>query len=331
MNANTNSPTATIGTPIPTESFKPTATVNNHPSESPSDFPTSSIQPTASADSVMINEQNYFKFGMSRNSVKKELKKLGIKISDEGSASEEFQAPDGFYTISTDKMEFDFNDQNQLYSITLSDGETLKGLKIGDPAEEIQQIYGKPDEIQFYINSLSYMYHCGGYMFSVGIDTKNDTVSVWSIFLNIWNDANSYGITNAMYGSDDSIQFNEENFSKLFTFGMSRKALESKLTGLGIRIDSETYDQMNDADIWGLQTDHVLFGFDKGGLCTVYAQGWETAKGLQIGDSIEKLHQLYGQENSIEDGYIYNLKGYKFDVSFDKNNGLDSWLLFTRR
>jgi hypothetical protein len=333
-----NGPTAINDTPIPTVSYiHPSEFPTVSPSESPSVSPTSSIQPSATVDSVMINEQNNFKFGMSRKSVDKELKKLGITITDESSTSE---APDGFYTISTNNMEFDFNNQNQLYSITVYDGETANGLKSEDSVERIQQVYGKPDQLKHDINSNSYtyIYDCNGYMFSVY--TSHDTIVGWSVFLNIWNDPNSYGITNVMYKGDDSIQFNEDNFDNYFTFGMNLKDVKKILTGLGVRIDSEELDQADDNSFWSIETDHISFGFSKKQrLESIDVSGWGTAKGLQIGDSVEKLHQLYEQENRIIGGdrvsdYIYNKKGYLFDVEFLKNDsgvlGLDSWSIYTR-
>lgn len=317
-----NGPTATIETPIPTISYShPTESPSASPSQppkSPSASPSSPLQPTASADTFIFDEQKYFNFGMSRKKVEEELNKLNIEITDEGEGSGYFDQPDGFFTILTDNMRFEINDQDELYSIYVYNGETVKGLQVGDTEEKIQQLYGTPDGYR-------YIYNCNGYEFTVC--TKDKTVSGWIVSKNIWNDLKSYKITNAMYASDDSIQFNEENFSNLFKFGISRKELKKKLIGLGIRIDlEEQY-----VDGWGIDTDHVNFSFDnKQHLVSVCVSGWGTAK-LKIGDSIEKLHQSYGKEDRLIDNNVfrYYKQGYIFETLFNNLDsddlGLSSW------
>jgi hypothetical protein len=341
--ANSILPTATTQSPY----IKPNTTTTSHaenetsgmispaPSVGETDanetaLPTPSKKLTDDSPGVVrFNEDNllqYFQFGMSYSDVQKRLKDLKIWTTQERENDNE----PGWSNISTDNMDFNFDSKNQLYLIGVSDyphisnWETAKGLKIGDSLEQLHFLYGKEDELDELHSE--YIYYKNGYMLSIRVSSVNGIQKVdgWSFFVNIWNEPS---ISNLAPGQaeGDFIAFNEDNFLKTFPFGMSHKNVEKKLNDLGVRITWVISEDANDDRYWEIDTDHVSFYVDfyTDGLDFIEVKGWDTAKGLKEGDSIKRLHQLYGKEyqyDKDDNAYIYKMRGYRFRVNFVTDN-----------
>jgi len=305
------------------------------PSDQTTALPNPSIEPlgTNSADNAgLFNEDNftqYFQFGMSRRDAEKELDKLKISWSESMYKSDEGDAPpdlpEGFWDVTGDGFTLRFNAKNLLYYIDTKVFNTSNGLCIGDSPETMRQLYGQEDEL----NEDEYVYHKNGYYFAVDMNDDNRVWS-WNVFIDIWNGPIDFkpSTTATLPGSDDPIQFNEYNFTDYFHFGMRESSVIKELNKLGVRIV---------IDYLGIETDHIWFGFDNDRLAYIQVRGWKTAKGLNTGDSGDKLYQLYGKENRFGDNsadekeYIYDLKGYSLEVRVDNwythVYGVDCWLV----
>lgn len=326
--AQTVAPTKAVTAPAPT--FTPVAATTAQP------------EPTATTTTgFSFNEENflqYFQFGMTSDKVKSVLDSLHINYSKTTDTSDD-NVPVGSWALSNDQMSFDFDSNNQLYSIDFNNIVTAKGLEYGDTVEKIHQLYGKEDEL--YLPG-TYIYNRDGYHLSINVDTgnaNNNGVNGWSISVDIFNfpdifknGYNSGSVKNLT--GDARIQFNENNFQKYFKFGMSKKQIEKKLTDLGIRITQETADLELDSKYYTINTDHIQFIIEyySGRLVEIDVTGLETAKGLKEGDSLKRLHQLYGKEyryDSSNSSYAYKKDGYYFTVYFidDDPSTVSFWLL----
>lgn len=287
---------------------------------------TDSITP----DSVRFSEDNllqYFQFGMSYNDVEKRINDLKMCITQDSSDSSNDDKP-GWWGISTYNVDFCFDSKNKLYLVGVRDclhtsnWETAKGLQIGDSLEKLQLLYGKEDEFDEIHNE--YIYYKKGFMFSVSMNSG--VVDGWSFFINILNNPTKQSMMTGQ-AEGDSIVFNEDTFMKIFPFGMGHKDVEKKLNDLGVRITGMLFEDANDNDYWIIDTDHVSFCIDyyTDRLDFIDVKGWNTAKGLKEGDSIKRLHQLYGKESEKDDNtYIYKKRGYKFRVDFTVDNSQEA-------
>jgi len=62
-----------------------------------------------------------------------------------------------------------------------------------------------------------------------------------------------------------------------------------------------------------------------------------TTKGLKKGDTLERMHKLYGKENSYDKGwdmYVYKMKKCNFGVIYNlsnTDNTVDSWTIFDEK
>lgn len=316
-------------------------------SASPISSISQSLSPTASppakatatnSNQLVINEDNftqYFQFGMNHKKVEDILKDLKIDITDEGSGGSGDNVPDNFYYIAVNQnyIIFNFNNKDQLYSIDVSDTNTAK-LNIGDSVTKIYQLYGKEDEYD--AQDYEHVYYRNGYMFSISVVMNK--VSGWSVFVDTWNQPNDFSSANNQgkpFGEDNLIKFNENNYSNYFKFGMQKSSVEKMLTDYGIRITREVHYVVDEAPSL-IYTDHIIFYFDyKNKLYGITVNGWETAKGLNLGDTFDKLHLLYGKEKSNDSTgdleYTYKIKRFWFVLDFDPDTkGLEYWSLYSR-
>lgn len=301
------------------------------PSTAITAMPALSDMPTPTNAPGLLNEDNftqYFQFGMSRRDAKKELDNLRIKWSESMYKSDEDVPPDfpeGFWDVTGDGITLKFNNKDQLYYLETTVFDTSRGLCIGDSLDTMHELYGQEDEE----NGGEYIYHKNGYYFAVDVD-ENNVVFFWNVFVDIWNGASDSipSPTTTLPGSDDVVKFNENNVTDYFHFGMSKSSIKKELNKLGVRIDIDYLD---------IETDHMILAFDDNHLAYIQVNGWETAKGLNTGDSEDKLYQLYGKENRFGDDtpdekeYIYDLKGYSLIVRVDNCYthvyGVDCWIV----
>lgn len=329
------SKTPNINTQKPFSSVDSKSTLNTEIA-SRTVLPEPSIKPTGSSaivNETEFNEDNiaqYLQFGTSFENVEKKLNDFKIPITDETTGD-----TPGWWDISTQEFTLNFDSENKLYSIWTSKLGTAKGLKIGDSLDTMHQLYGKESEY----NELKkeYVYHYGDNLLSFYFGDDN-TVNGWGLFTNIWNKPYEDGTTPDL-GEGNSAVFNEENFMRNFPFGMSRAAVEKKLTELGVRITWVLFEDANDMDYWEIDTDHASFFVDGiiDRLNCIKVVGWDTAKGLKKGDTVKRLHQLYGKEHQYNkdfNGYKYKLKGYEFEVEFEGRNeqgadAVSSWWVYS--
>jgi hypothetical protein len=238
-------------------------------------------------------------------------------------------------------LSFYIDNRDRLYMINGVCG-TAKNLETGDSIDKMHSLYGNEDEIDealYQYLTRDFVYFRNSYLFSVNTSINPQrteyTVDSWSVFVNIWNAPGYFETAQPKeFHGDAPIQFNEDSFTQYFHFGMTMKAVVAKLTSLGIRITNEK-DTALKADNWYIYTDHIAFCFDTHSkMYAMYVRGWDTAKGLKVGDPSDRLYALYGKEKQftkVRDQYIYQKKGYKFAVFFDSLvKTVDNWSVFTR-
>jgi hypothetical protein len=263
------------------------------------------------------NFSEYFHFGMSIADVEQILKGSKVEIEDKRKDNDKLNF---LWTIYTENMEFYFDRNNRLYEIDAINCDTANGIHIGDSDRMIHRSYGTED-INYYGQ---YIYSKNGYYFS--IHTFDSYIDRWSVFIDAWNMPNALSGSDGykMPKGDNSIQFNEDNFTNHFHFGMTRQDIEKELTKHGVLIIDEYEGQEDDEspdDRWVICTEHASFCFDEENhMMCIYGGFWETAKGLKIGDSPEMVRQLYGDEYEVEsfwsgyERYIYTKNEYFFSV-----------------
>jgi len=129
---------------------------------------------------------------------------------------------------------------------------TAKGLQPGDSIEQCMLCLVKKMSMTLYKTSM--------YMIELSIliifnaDTREDKIDLCSISVNRWNSPDIFTLqrTSETLHADNIIQFNEDNFSKYFKFGMSKQAVEKKLTELGVRIQKNNLRKSTRLEIYGL-------------------------------------------------------------------------------
>lgn len=117
--------------------------------------------------------------------------------------------------------------------------------------------------------------------------------------------------------------------------GLSRADVKSKLAELKMLVTKEVEgqdDNYKPNGIWSIYSNNILFSFnshdqlEKISIGDVYGVSvnadMATQKGLKKGDTIEKMHKLYGTEASYDKNwnmYIYKMKNCNFGVTVGSN------------
>lgn len=300
-------------------------------------------QTDAPYNTLRFDEDNvtrYFQFGMSGSAVKARLKELRIGISEEVKDPEMTEV---YLRIDTANVTFYFDDKNELIEMTVSDSyyfkdwKTAKGLKIGDSLETLHRLYGKEDEFDACYNN--YIYYMNGYMFSINVGKEGDaqTVTGWRFFVNIHNGPSRSNLDPKL-AEGNWLNLDEDNILKMFPFGMHRQDLINLLIRQGVRISDVRCVEANDIADWYVDTDHVSFSGDADSdrLDYIEVVGWDTAKGLKKGDSIQRLQQLYGKRYTRDPdtgAYIFRKREYQFSVTLaddrsDPEGVVYAWRVF---
>lgn len=130
---------------------------------------------------------------------------------------------------------------------------------------------------------------------------------------------------------------NEYNENCALQLGLSREKVKLKLKELKIEIAKE-YEGKDDNDnpngLWFIYTKDLELCFNiENQLSQVYINGnLPTKAGLKKGDTLQKMLDLYGKENSYDSGwgmYTYKMKNCSFGIIYDTgNNTVDSWTIF---
>jgi|GEM_PF-4617944 hypothetical protein len=146
-------------------------------------------------------------------------------------------------------------------------------------------------------------------------------------------------ITITPTGINSYTLINEYNENCALLLGSSRSQVKSKLKELNIPIIKEyegTDDNDNPDGVWIIYTKNLELDFNiDNKLNQVFINSiLPTSLGLKKGDTLQKMHDLYGKENSYDRGwgmYIYKMKTCNLGIIYnlgDNNNTVDSWTIF---
>lgn len=140
---------------------------------------------------------------------------------------------------------------------------------------------------------------------------------------------------------DGKVLINENDEDCILQLGLTRNEVKSRLAEANIAITNEYEGQDDDYKpdgLWVIYTEDVELDFDiDNKLSKIFVNNnINTTKGLKIGDSLEDMHTLYGQEDSYYKGwdmYIYDMGSYNFGIIYnlgDSDNKVDAWTIFLK-
>ena len=221
-----------------------------------------------------------FELSMSEEDFLKKAEEIGLEL-ELGLA----QNNDQIYYSLDQSIGFTFYKKSRtLYEIRVTriGISTNEGLRVGDRFERMIEIYGNPD----YTYADGYTYYFDGY--DLNVMCKDGRVLWWCL--------------------DNLLPFADSIVAQ-FTLGMSEEDFLKKAKDIGLELEDKKYVEANCQEEYTTSYEELNIEFYEGKLIEIWTNKARvpTAEGLYVGDSIDRMIEIYGTDykKDVEDYSVY--------------------------